>query len=444
MNTIYQMTLQVFITGHWHDAVRLEFPEPQKGFKGACRFAYKSEYLVENLEDIQLPFCKAVSVRYPLDWEINFLQAAPAFLHDIAPAGAAKRFLMARIGRNKPDDIDADLFLLGHSTPAPVGNMRIKESIEALSDRPPIGFPRQEVIIRDHAFLDYAYEQGAAIGGASGAGGEAPKLLMAEDAKGLLYPDAILDDADVTQHWFIKFARNKATQTDQDILRSEFHYYKALQALGIETVASQGLALEEAAKPSLWMHRFDRRVTEQGVERLAVESIYSMANVLIPGAEMSHLEVIRLLVNQWIKVGQKDQVGDLVAEYLRRDLLNKVLGNSDNHGRNTSVIRERATLRLAPIYDLAPMVMDAEGIVRTTRWPEPLEAGGQINWRGVCDALAGMVDPQEAFERLRKDAEYLRALPDILVTSGIPSVTLNHRHIPLGKLDQRLQEWGLR
>lgn len=438
------MTLQVFVAGDWHDAMGLEFLEPQKGFKGACKFAYKSGYLVENLEDLQLPFSKAVSARYPLDWEINFLKAAPAFLHDIAPAGAAKRFLMARVGRKKPDDVDSDLFLLGHSTPAPIGNMRIKESAEALGAGNPIGFSRQEVVIRDHAFLDYAYERGAAIGGASGAGGEAPKLLMAEDGKGLLYPDAILDDADVIQHWFIKFARNKATQTDQDILRSEFHYYKALQSLGIETVAAQGLALEEAEKPSLWMHRFDRKVTERGVERLAVESIYSMANVLIPGAEMSHVEVIQLLVSQWIVVGQKDQVADLVAEYLRRDLLNKVLGNSDNHGRNTSVIRGQSSLRLAPIYDLAPMVMDAEGIVRTTRWPEPLEAGGAINWRGVCDALAGIVDPEEAFERLRKDADHLRALPDILVAGGIPSVTLNHRHIPLGKLDLRLQEWGLR
>jgi serine/threonine-protein kinase HipA len=32
------------------------------------------------------------------------------------------------------------------------------------------------------------------------------------------------------------------------ILRSEFMYYKALQALGIETVPAQGLALEEGSQ----------------------------------------------------------------------------------------------------------------------------------------------------------------------------------------------------
>ncbi|WP_330212543.1 HipA domain-containing protein [Pseudomonas sp. Z18(2022)] len=444
MATTYRLMLQIFANGRWHDAVRLEFTEPQKGFDGPCQFAYRQDYLVENLEDIQLPFSKAVSARVPLDWDVKFLKTAPAFLHDIAPAGAAKRFLMAHVGREKPDYLSADLFLLGRSTPAPIGNMRIKESVEVVDDRPPIGFPRNEVVIRDQNFLEYAYEQGAAIGGASGAGGEAPKLLMAEDAEGLLYPDAILVDADVSQHWFIKFARNNATQNDQDILRSEFHYYKALQVLGIETVAAQGLALEEAAKPSLWMHRFDRKVTDQGVERLAIESIYSLANEVIPGARMDHMEVIRLLVNQWNSAGQGDQTDELVAEYLRRDLLNKILGNSDNHGRNTSIIRGEDSLRLAPIYDLAPMVMDAEGIPRTTKWPKNLEVGGQIDWRGVCDALVGIVDPEQAFERLRKDADHLRALPDILAGSGLPSVTMNHRHIPLGKLDQRLQEWGLR
>ncbi len=410
---IHSLMLQIFNEGHWHD-------------------------------DIQLAFSKAVSGRVPLDWEVTFLKAAPAFLHDIAPAGAAKRFLIKRVGQSRPDDISVDLFLLGRWTPAPVGNLRIKESVEALNARSPVGFAREDVICRDNGFLEYAYEQGAAIGGATGAGGEAPKLLMAQSREGLLYPDAILDDAEVAQHWFIKFARNGATLNDQAILRSEFHYYKALQALGIETVAAEGLALEEASKPSLWMHRFDRNVTSAGVERLAVESIYSLVGVITPGSYMDHLEVVQLLANQWAAVGQADEIPDLIADYLRRDLLNKILGNSDNHGRNTSIIRARASLRLAPIYDLAPMVMDAEGVTRTTKWPKALEVAGEIDWRGVCTALADFVDPQQAYERLRADADHLRALPDILVASGLPAVTLNHPAIALGKLDQRLTQWGLR
>lgn len=75
---------------------------------------------------------------------------------------------MARIGRDKPANIDAALYLLARSTPAPIGNMRIKESAEAVDPREAMGFERQDVIARDNRFLEYAYEQGAAIGGATG------------------------------------------------------------------------------------------------------------------------------------------------------------------------------------------------------------------------------------------------------------------------------------
>ncbi|MCY1423135.1 hypothetical protein D9M71_388420 [compost metagenome] len=49
--------------------------------------------------------------------------------------------------------------------------MRIKESMDYLDTREPMGLTRQDVVSRDQRFLDYAYEQGAAIGGATGAGG---------------------------------------------------------------------------------------------------------------------------------------------------------------------------------------------------------------------------------------------------------------------------------
>lgn len=307
-----------------------------------------------------------------------------------------------------------------------------------------MGFARQDVIDRDNTFLEYAHEQGAAIGGASGAGGEAPKLLMVQSAQGLLYPDATLGDAEVTQHWFIKFARNQGLNRDCDILRSEFMYYKALQALGIETVPAQGLALEEGRKPSLWMQRFDRKVTAQSVERFAVESVYSLAQVTEPGSDMNHVEVLALLTTLWKQAGQQAQIPDLVAEYLRRDLLNKILGNSDNHGRNIAIIREVDSLRLAPIYDLAPMVMDDAGITRTTKWSRDVERAGQINWRAACDSLDGIVEPDSAFERLCADAESLRALPDVLHALGLPRVTMDHPQIALKHLDHHLREWGLK
>ena len=325
--------------------------------------------------------------------------------------------------------------------PGPIGNLRIKESVEQLDLVDPIGFSRQDVISRDQRFLEYAYEQGAAIGGATGAG-EAPKLLMTEAQSGQLYPDAVLADDLSRRHWFIKFARNQALADDQDILRAEYLYYKALQQLGIETVASEHMALEEGRKPSLWMERFDRQVCAQGVQRFAVESVYSLCGVTEPGSRMGHLEVIEALAGLWKMAGQGKEVPDLIADYLRRDLINKILGNADNHGRNTSILRTRDTVRLAPIYDLAPMVLDQEGITRTTKWPASIERAGEIDWEAACVALAEFVDPGEAYLRLRQDARHLLALPDILSSLGLPDAVMNHPAIALGKLERRLAEWG--
>ena len=450
---MYDLTLQIFSAGKWHDAMILRFDNPEKGFESRCSFGYETPYLVENIEAIGSPFSKAVSALYPLDWE-GRRSSTPAFVYDIAPAGAAKRFLLAHLGQEKPAHIGADLYLLGQSTPAPIGNMRIKESAEAVDEREPIGFKREDVVLRDSRFLEYAYEQGAAIGGATGAGGEAPKLLLAENKAGLFFPDAVLGDEEVRQHWFIKFARNKGSLVDQDILRSEFHYYKALQKLGIETIAVEGLALEEASKPSLWMQRFDREVTNGEVSRFAVESIYSLAEVTAPGSAKNHMEVIHMLAGLWRKAGQASQIPELVTDYLLRDLINKILGNSDNHGRNTAIIRQESSFRLAPIYDLAPMVMDDEGVTRTTKWPKDLERAGEVDWRGVCraladiadpkDPLAGLTDASDPFERLREDAQRLAALPDILTASGLPDRTMNHPGILLKNLEQRLKEWDLK
>lgn len=100
------------------------------------------------------------------------------------------------------------------------------------------------------------------------------------------------------------------------------------------------------------------------------------------------------------------------------------------------------------------MVMDDEGVTRTTKWPRELERAGDVDWRGVCRALADIADPDDplaaladasdCFERLRQDAQRLAALPDILSASGLPDVTMNHPRIALKNLEQRLKEWDLK
>jgi serine/threonine-protein kinase HipA len=439
-----QLIIQLYLSGRWHDAMRFDVEKPESGQNSPCSFAYEQAFLIDHLDSLDRPTSPSVSTRIPLGWDLFRTPGLPAFLHDIVPAGAARRFLLARLALPEGENTPADLVLLQRCTPAPVGHLRIKESFEALPKASSIGFDRSEVVARDSRFLEYAYEQGAAVGGATGAGGEAPKLLLAEDAEGLMHPDATLADSEVRQHWFVKFSRNKGNETDRTILRSEFCYYQALERVGERTVPCDGMSLEEARKPSLWMKRFDRSVDEQGVRRLAVESVYSLADITRPGAYMTHVQSVAALANAWSANAQQGEIPQMVAEYIRRDLINQILGNSDNHGRNTSILRDEQRLSLAPIYDLAPMVMDDEGVTRTTKWPDPIERAGEVNWREACRALSAWVDPDELFDGLRADAERLRALPDLLTEMGLPQKTFSHPRIRLGRLDTTLREWGLR
>lgn len=436
-----ELTVQVFADGVWQDAYSLKFQDPLHPREGTCITGYLTPFYVNNLEYEGSFLETSVSVVHRLDMNVGTSQGYPAFLLDIIPSGAAFRSLKKRFAARKPDDIAIDLFLLERCTPSPIGHMRIKQSLPYLDEGAPMGFTRKEVAERNTDFLEYAYEQGAAIGGATGAGGEAPKLLLAENHNGLMFAEATLSAEQTKRHWFVKFPRNRAAAIDKDILRAEYEYYCAISEVGMNTISPDGLALMDDGehKPSLWMPRFDREVTEQGILRLPVESIYSVCDVTENGAFLGHEFVLGRLSEIWTMAGQSDELFDLAVEYIARDLLNRILGNSDNHGRNTSIIRGPGKLKLAPIYDLAPMVLDPDGITRVLKWEH--EKAGAPDWRQACYSLAGEASGDVYFDALRSKAQAFRALPDLLV--NLPDSVRSAQSIPLNNLDTRLKEWGL-
>lgn len=434
------LTIQTYVAGHWRDAMVLSVSNIQKVEESRCSVSYDQHYLIEFIDKLETRFEPAISVNLPLSWNQVDSKGYPPFVYDIMPAGAARKSLLKRFAGERPDGMDLDFFLLGRCTPSPIGHLRVKESFEHIDQSPMEAFARQEVVDRTNDFLEYAYESGAALGGATGAQGEAPKLLMVEGGDGALYADAMLPDELARRHWLVKFARNQASERDKNILRAEYHYYKAISQLGLNTISTDGLVLEEADKPSLWMPRFDRRIDNGVVERIPTESIYSVCENTEPGSRMSHEDVLSRLIHLWRTNGQDAELEELVFEYLRRDLLNRILGNSDNHGRNTAIFRYRDRFELAPIYDLAPMVLDPQGITRVTKWGP--EHRGNPDWRTICGYFQDWVSPDVLLERLRGAAETFRALPDLLV--DLPEEVRRAPPIPLNNLDSRLVEWGLR
>jgi len=436
------ITLQVHSEDHWHDAMLISFDLSGDSLRSRCNIHYLPEYLVDQHVQLGTVKAPAVSANLPLEWDIR-REPAPAFLHDIIPAGAGRRHLLSRMA--VPPGMSIDLFLLQQFAAAPIGHLRIKGATGMLHPAEKVtgGFNREEVIQEGMSFLDQARESGMAISGALGAGGEAPKVLLVEDASGQLYPEGALHDADVRRHWFVKFPRHTATQLDRTILHSEYCFYRALGKLGIDTIAADGLTHEAAKIPCIWMQRFDRKVSLGGVERIAVESMYSLCGVSNRGGFLNHFDVVDRLAETWIAAGQESEIPDMVSEYLRRDLINQTLGNTDNHGGNLSILRGKERVSFAPIYDAAPMVMDIEGVVRITRWPTNIERLGSVDWRAVCARFAHRADPEWLFDRLQADARLLLALPDLLQDLGLRQEVWRSPMIPLRCLEDTFRRWSL-
>lgn len=436
------ITLQIHSNGCWRDALVVSFDSPRDSLRSRCNINYVPEYLVDQYIQLGTVKAPAVSANLPLEWEI-WRESAPAFLRDIIPAGAGRRHLLSRAV--VPPEMSIDLFLLQQFAAAPIGHMRIKSAAGALCSAQKLagGFNRDEVVQKGMGILDQAMESGMVISGALGAGGEAPKIMLVEDASGQLYLEGALRDADVCRHWFVKFPRNNATQLDRDILHSEYCFYRALGELGIDTIVADGLAYDAAKIPCIWMQRFDRKVSPEGVERIAVESMYSLCDVSDRGSSLSHFDVVDRLADTWIAAGQESEIPDMISEYLRRDLINQVTGNTDNHGGNLSILRGKERVSFAPVYDLAPMVLDVEGIVRITRWSAQIERLGSVDWGAVCARFAHWANPQWLFDRLQADARLLLALPDLLQDLGLSQEVWRSPMIPLSRLEDTFRRWKL-
>ncbi|MBM4779830.1 MAG: HipA domain-containing protein [Archangiaceae bacterium] len=424
------VTFEALLDGAWQAAATLEFPEEFAGDQARSYFEYAYEYLDRWVGTTR--FDVGTSVTLPLEFGPASLPTWPAFLDDLRPMGSARRWWLDRL--NLADALASDFRLLQQGTVAPVGNLRIAEAVPPKTETPR-RFAAQQVIDREQGFIAWAADHGAQVGGATGAGGDSPKLLLRREAD-QVWIDVWQDEPESqAAHVLVKFARSRR-ERDQLILRSEYVFYRALTRLGVATISEEGLELHEGeAGPSLWLPRFDVRRHEGREVRLGVESMFSLLGAR-PGARLRHQDVLRALrtlvpAADWPR---------LLLEYVQRDVLNLVFGNSDNHGRNTALLKSADSVWLAPVYDFAPMKMDLEGITRTTQWRD-FEKGGEVDWRGLLPTFG----ENEGFVRagLRELAERLVTLPALLRELGLPRETLEFPALGLNQTEARLRTWGL-
>jgi serine/threonine-protein kinase HipA len=423
-------TIEIFIDRQWQDCCTIEIINSNLGGAGAAIFAYDVSFAFSP----QAP-TSPVSLTFPVNLDHKRLPHWPAFLFDLIPQGKGRRYLLGELGLF--DHAGADWPLLCAGAFNPIGRLRIKEAVEYYTrhlerQNPTLlnqGFALQTILQRSEDFFEHLQIHGMLAAGTSGVQGVAPKFLLAQGKDSLWYADGVLPDEKAQKHYLVKLARG-SDPSDAKILRNEAAYMHVAQAMG--------LRVEDAPvwqADMLFIPRFDRVVNAGGVARRHQESAASLTGQIGFDARPTQNQVLAAL-RKHVSAPNLDTV-----EFLKRDVLNLALGNTDNHARNSAVqILENGQIRLSPLFDFAPMFLDKEGIARALRWRD--EAGKEINnWADVLNTLP---IPQAELKAIRQElkvfGEQVARLEALMAQHGVDDDIIKNRHYAIIAQAQQLRE----
>lgn len=386
-------TIEIYADGTWHEAALIE-----SGGRDRCTFEYLPEYVFGDV-------CQPVSLTLPVSLETRQpMDKCPPFLLDMVPQGNGRRYLTQKLGLTDSDDLVMPL--IQHGAFNPVGRLRLDTAVayansvredDAALHR---GFTLDEIVGRKDDFIDNLAQHGMLGAGTTGLQGASAKFMLVKNTEGLWFIDSFAKESDIASHWLMKLPRGRH-ETDHAILKNEAAYIKVARACGLrshgETFHRDGM---------LFVPRFDREIKNGGVVRLHQESLASLAGHRSFGIRPNHFD----LVNAFLPY-VTDSVNEVI-EYVKRDLLNLAIRNNDNHARNTAVQQlEDGTVRLTPVFDIAPMFMDREMIVRASRW--------QDKYGRVINNFADVID-ELPLENEGKNAVMLAIKSFSKVIEGLP------------------------
>jgi serine/threonine-protein kinase HipA len=428
--------LEIHRDGVWQECAKLEPAGADQTTRGPVRVEYDADYARANLDARDF---RALSVRAPVNFASPLFPAWPSILVDLLPQGAARRRLQ------KSADHDLNPWeLLARGAMNPVGNLRVRPAVPK-PRTPHQGFTLNEMAARGDAFVDYAASVGATVAGATDTQGEAPKFWVVEDREGFWHPDSGDLPFPIRRHALLKFPVPEAGPRAGVILRHEARYQQVAARCGLRVTAEPPTELPAAADGALLLPRFDRRWENDREIRLGVESMYSVCGVVDSAAtQIRHDQVLIELARH---------VTDFPAEfmeYVRRDLFNIALGNRDNHGRNTALLKDiDGTMALAPLFDFGPSFLDARAITRVIHW-DGEQAGATRGWLHVMANLdtrfeeAKLEAPRALFEEaIRQTLPQLQQLRAIMRDCGVDEEIMERRAPDIQQLMTGLQETGV-
>ena len=402
-------TLQVFIDGTWRDAAALTLMGDETRGIGAGTFlSYEVNYALDHF---QRSDAAALSINHPVNLFPLNEGTWPPFLIDLLPQGYGRKELLNQLRRDENAGPGADWELLCAGAGNPIGNIRVKEAHAWIADKTAgqgIGFTIEQVAERAGDFNEYLAQHGLFLAGSSGVQGEWPKILLTRAKDGLYYLDHALPDHLADKHFIVKFGRG-SDRALANILHCEAPYMQLARTLGLRV--HDDLLLKERA---LFIPRFDREVIGNRVARHAQESLASVCQLRQFGEVPTHNDFLSRM---------KSLVSDVALdtiEYVKRDIANIVLGNTDNHARNTAIQRrDNGQVRLTPLFDFAPMFLHPDGIARRMRWSS--DDNGAPQWASVIKQAveATQVDEALLLSAVKEMAQPLSTLVDQAEALGI-------------------------
>jgi len=402
--------LEIHLDGAWHRAALL-----QSFGDDRCRFEYMPEYVFAHAPrppvSLDLPVTFAPE---PVLEDGSADRRVPPFLYDMVPQGRGRRFLVDLLKLSDHERLVMPLLL--HGAFNPIGCLRITTAVDFYREqalRNPDastlrGFTLRDIQTRAEDFLQHLAMHAMLASGTTGVQGVAPKFLLAQDEAGKWFADLALDDAHAQRHWLVKLPRGRS---DEDLVvhRNEAAYLRVARACGLR-VFEEPMLLGSM----LFVRRFDRSVSDAGVVRLHQESLASLSGMHGFGISTSQNELLAAM---------RRHVSDPLAEtveFMKRDVLNLALRNTDNHARNTAVQRlSDGSVQLTPLFDFAPMFMDPEVVPRTIHWRNG-EGVRLDTWAQVLESIDLPDREREALlAELGAFAPVVARLPEIARECGV-------------------------
>lgn len=355
--------IEVFRNGAWQRAAHINAMGDDQ-----CRLDYETSYLFQDNPapiafNMPLEFVPDVMATRDGGAPESYDRSPPSFLYDLVPQGKGRSLLIKHLALSDHERLVLPLLMAGAFNP--IGHLRISSAVDyyqahlretggATSVR---GFAIEDIRNKSEEFLEHLSLHAMLASGTTGVQGVAPKFLLARDKDGQWFADLSLADDQAVEHWLVKLPRGRSEQ-DRTVLRNEAAYLRVFAQCGLRHGAAPMLVDE-----ALFVRRFDRKVVGGQLQRLQQESLASVAGLKGFGMPARHGELVAAM--------RKHVTNPLdeTVEYIKRDLLNIALRNTDNHARNTALQRtETGVVQLTPVFDVAPMFMDPEMIPRTIHW----------------------------------------------------------------------------